>query len=86
MVSPFELTWAPKEAMAKTGNLVFHREHDKVSVRRGSQKPTCRTALNFACTQGGHFIALERTDVFLQDVEDFIKEVWGNRGGTAARM
>ena len=26
--------------------------------------------------KGGHFAALEQTDVFLQDVEDFVAQVW----------
>lgn len=27
-------------------------------------------------TEGGHFAAMEKPELFLQDIEDFIKQVW----------
>lgn len=44
----------PKSWVAKTGNLVWYREHK----------------------EGGHFAAMEKPEVFLQDIEDFVKDVW----------
>lgn len=38
----------------KSGNLVWHRSHEK----------------------GGHFSAMELPEQFVQDMEDFVKEVW----------
>lgn len=53
---PEELAPVPKDWAAKSGNLVWYREH----------------------TEGGHFAAMEKPKLFVQDIEDFIKEVWKN--------
>jgi microsomal epoxide hydrolase len=51
---PKEIAPIPKTWVETTGNLVWHRQHDK----------------------GGHFAALERPDVLLDDFEDFVNQVW----------
>ena len=51
---PKEICPVPKAWVERTGNLVWHREHER----------------------GGHFAALERPEVLLRDVEEFVGEVW----------
>lgn len=51
---PKEIAPVPKAWVETTGNLVWHRQHDR----------------------GGHFAALERPDVLLDDFEDFVAQVW----------
>jgi microsomal epoxide hydrolase len=51
---PHELAPVPRAWVAKTGKLVWSREHDA----------------------GGHFAALERPEVLLGDVEEFVGLAW----------
>jgi microsomal epoxide hydrolase len=51
---PLELSPMPRSWVEKTGDLSFHRVHDK----------------------GGHFAALEQPEIFKEDLEAFVQQVW----------
>ncbi|KIW01463.1 uncharacterized protein PV09_07220 [Verruconis gallopava] len=51
---PKEIMPLPPKAVARTGNLVWQREH----------------------AEGGHFAAMEKPAQFVEDMEEFVREVW----------
>lgn len=67
-------------------NLVLYKAHDKAS--RPMPKGTTQHSLDngmltLMCCQGGHFAALEQPQLFLKDLEDFLKLVAPNVTGSA---
>lgn len=75
---PKEMSPIPQSWVATIGNLVFYREHDKVSFQRRLML-SCRWIIAnmlFFSHKGGHFAALERPVQFVQDIEDFVRQVW----------
>lgn len=74
---PFGFSWFPKESnpvpkewIATRGNLVFFRQHTSVRIR------IYRQLFLLLIVKGGHFAALERPEALLEDIEDFIAQVW----------
>lgn len=75
---PFGFSWFPKELAptprswaATTGNLVFYRQHDAVSHSLIVSFNSLTGLL-----KGGHFAAMEQPQVLLQDIQEFISQVW----------
>lgn len=70
---PKETSPVPKEWVEATGDLVWFRRHEKVIIFLSQ----CDLATDSdTVLQGGHFAALEEPEALLNDVEEFIKQVW----------
>lgn len=67
-----ELTPAPRKSVEPKGNLVFYRQHEKVSIRY--IKPELG---RLAEEKGGHFAAREQQTQFVDDMEPFVEIVLG---------
>lgn len=75
----------PKAWVAKQGNLVWYKQHTKVSAIIPHSKYSPRIPSRYlgvkylthvVVIQGGHFAALEQPELIIQDVEEFVQQVW----------
>ena len=74
---PLEIMPVPKEWAQQTCNLKLWRAHDEVSLRIRLSRFLRVDSID-RTQQGGHFAAMEKPDVLLQDVEDFVNQVWSS--------
>lgn len=73
---PKEINKVKPEWVATTGNLVWSKVHEAVSLIRSYRDDLVSLLIRLRI-QGGHFAALERPADMLSDIEDFIKVAWG---------
>ena len=76
---PLGYSWFPKEIAAvpvswaaTTGNLVWFKRHDEVRF----VYPIFWLSSDTEIMQGGHFAAMEQPEALLEDIEDFLGQVW----------
>jgi hypothetical protein len=74
----------PKAWVEKQGNLVWYKQHNKASII--CSFPYSRPSpvlilvsmdkLVLLVIQGGHFAALEQPELIIQDLDEFVQQVW----------